>query len=251
MITNDFRANVLVTRPSHQSAVLCQQLKAAQLQPICFPTIEITPAVISQQQLEQLQSCGDVDYIIFISSNAAWQADALLKQQWPALKSIVAIGPKTAETLTKLALQPQIIAEKPFTSERLLERFPNQLHGYSCLIISGEGGRTHLTDELQQRGMTINRIDVYKRNKPNNAVNELTENLQYITVTSQLALENLFAMLPNRTKELKQNSTFVVFSQRIADFAKTLDCQHILVCSEASDQGLVTAIVNSTRRSSF
>jgi len=106
-------------------------------------------------------------------------------------------------------------------------------------------------DELQQRGMTINRIDAYKRNKPSSGVNELTENLQYITVTSQLALENLFTMLPNRTKELKQNSTFVVFSQRIANFAKALDCQHILVCSEASDQGLVTAIVNSTARSSF
>jgi len=253
MTTNDLHANVLVTRPSHQSSILCQLLSAKGLQPICFPTIEIIPATLSPKQLEQLQSCGQVDYVIFISSNAAWQADSLLKHQWLALKTVVAIGPKTAETLTGLTLQPHIVAEKPFNSERLLDCFQNQLRGSNCLIITGEGGRTHLADELQNRGMIVNSIDVYKRDKPSSTANEPPANLQYITVTSQLALENLFAMLPKRTKDLKQNSIFAVFSQRIADFAKALGCQHILVCSEASDQGLVSAIVNSasTADSSF
>lgn len=245
MPTNETCPHVLVTRPSHQASALCDELVAHNFQPICFPTIQIASTENRQHAIEQLQTSNQANYIIFISANAVWQADCLLNKQWPALKTVVAIGPKTATALEEIGLAPSIIATRPFNSERLLSLFPPALKNLSCLIVTGEGGRTYLAEQLQQRGMTVNSLNVYKRIQPTQPVTPPKQAPAYITVTSQLALENLFAMLPSQANALKQNSTFVALSQRIADYARTLNCQKILVSEEASDSGLVSTIINS------
>ena len=175
----------------------------------------------------------------------------MLSAQWPALKTIVAMGPKTAQTLTDVGQHPSIIAGKPYSSESLLDAFPHKLNNQSCLIVKGKGGQTTLSDELRKRDMFVDSVNVYKRNMPAHNLNNPTETLHYITITSQLALENLFAMLPELSCKLKQESTFVVLSQRIANYAKQIGCQHISTSTEASEIGLVSAIKNSTKQLSF
>jgi uroporphyrinogen-III synthase len=58
-------------------------------------------------------------------------------------------------------------------------------------------------------------------------------------------------MLPELSNQLKQESTFVVLSRRIANHAKQNGCQHILISTEASDFGLLSAIKNSANHPSF
>jgi len=240
---------VLVTRPTHQSVNLCALLTAEGFSPISYPTIEIQPVDSTPQAINTLQHCNDYDYLIFVSANAVLQADFLINHRWQLTHTtIVAIGPKTADTLQTIGLNPHIISAKPFSSERLLGQLPNELKQTKGLIIKGQDGRTLLAEQLRKRGMTVDCVDVYKRVLPNNygALNIKTP--PYITITSQLALDNLFLMLPQQMTELKQRRTFIVFSQRIARYAESLDCQHILISQEASDIGLVLAITHAKKR---
>ncbi|PHS72936.1 MAG: uroporphyrinogen-III synthase [Cycloclasticus sp.] len=248
MPTNDASINVLVTRPQHQSAVLCGQLLDNGFQPIPFPVIDIQPVANPQAALGKLQDVNVVDYLIFVSANAAIQANKLLQKNWPDITGqIIAIGPKTADTLTKIGLQPHIVAPTPFNSEQLLEQLPKQLIGQTSLIIKGEGGRAFLAEQLLKCGMQVISVDVYTRKKPSDSALNSRLALHYITITSQLALDNLFELLPNQSTSIKSTSTFVVFSTRIADYAKKLGCQRILVSSDASDSGLVACIVDANQ----
>lgn len=240
---------VLVTRPEHQSANLCAMLSAEGFLPTCYPTIEIQPIDNPSPAIRELQDSNDYDYLIFVSANAVLQADQLINHQWPQHRAnIVAIGPKTAGTLQKISLKPTIISAKPFNSEHLLAQFPDELKQKKGLLIKGKNGRTLLAETLRKRGMLVNCVDVYQRALPSNYGHLDTKIPFYITITSQLALDNLFLMLPKQTGELKQRCHFVVFSQRIAHYAESLGCQQISLSQEASDQGLVSAITHATKR---
>jgi len=241
--------SVLVTRPAPQAKQLCEQLTAEGFRPICYPTIATQAVDEPTQATAILQASHDADYLIFVSANAVLQANLLLNSQWPKNDaSVVAIGPKTAEALKKIDLPVTISADKPFSSEQLLEKFPDELKAKKALIIKGEGGRTLLAEQLQQRGMNVSTVDVYKRVLPRKHDFKLLELPHYITITSQLALDNLFVLAQLTAKQLKQHSTFVVFSQRIARHAKNLGCQHVISCEEASDFGLISAITQAEKR---
>jgi uroporphyrinogen-III synthase len=249
MQTNEPITNVLVTRPAHQSTNLCQRLGGQGFQAIRFPTIEIQAIADQPFVRRKLQRSGEYDYLFFVSANAVLRADKLIDQPWSQSDvTVVAIGPQTAATLNSISLTPSIVADKPFDSERLLRQLPELLTGKRALIIKGEGGRDLLSEQLRQRGMRVDHADVYKRGLPKNSSDISNQPLHYITITSQLALENLFLLLQPWLNELKQQSIFVVFSQRIAERAKALGCQQVLISPEASDSGLISAIVESSQR---
>ena len=251
MPTNDRSTRVLVTRPASQAFNLSEQLSAAGLTPIPYPSIEIQTIDADPRARQQLSQLAEQDYLIFTSANAVSHADQLLKRHWPKLPNqLVAIGPKTADNLRRIGLTPSIIAQAPFTSESLLDKFPVQLDAKTATLIKGEGGRSFLADQLRQRGLALQSIDVYRRGRP-----EYTalpdETLDYITISSQLALSNLFALLPTRAEQLKQHCHFIVFSQRIAEYAQSLGCQHVDASPEASDEGLVSTILRIEKAHEF
>jgi len=235
---------VLVTRPAHQADNLCQLLTHNGATPLRFPTIAIQAPKNPAVAISKLQVLEHYDFLIFISFNAVIQANELMPKPWPKDKTIVAIGPSTAKALESIGLTPSITATKPFNSEQLLAQFPANIQQNKCLIIKGEGGREMLAKHLVQQGMLVDSVDVYKRTKP--AIGQpLAEAPAFITITSQLALKNLFLLLPQQANQFKQQSVFILFSRRIADYAKEQGCQHTIYCQEASDSGLVDAIKNT------
>lgn len=240
------KPTVLVTRPAHQSDNLCKLLINSGFKPLRFPTIEIQ-TTNNSEAVTQLQLTDDYDFLIFISVNAVIEAHKL-GVPWPKNKTIIAIGPETAHALKSIHLLPTITSKKPFSSEQLLAQFLPCSDKKKALIIKGEGGRGLLADALLQRGLTVNTVDVYKRGQPT-PTNTPIAIPEFITITSQLALENLFLLLPQQVNALKQYSTFVLFSKRIADYAKKQSCRHTIYSEEASDFSLVFAIINDKNRS--
>jgi len=231
----------LVTRPAHQSDNLCQLLTDNGVTPLRFPTIEIQAAKKTATAISKLQALESYDFLIFISLNAVIQANKLMTKAWPKDSIIVAIGPSTANELESIGLTPSITATKPFNSEQLFAQFPQDIQQKKCLIIKGEGGRKVLAEHLVRQGMAVDTVDVYKRATPTLNIPSI-ETPSYVTITSQLALKNLFLLLPQQANELKQKSIFILFSQRIADYAKEQGCQQTICCQEASDSSLVNAI---------
>lgn len=251
MPINDRKINVLVTRPARQALSLCQKLSAANLTPVSYPTIDIQPVSKPAHATQQLADIGHKDYLIFSSQNAVAHADLLLNKHWPALpNTLVAIGPKTAIALAAIHLPPTIVAQKPFNSEALLKQFQQTLDGKTGAIVKGEGGRPFLANQLQKRGLSLINIDVYRRCLPQHST-DLNSPIKYITITSQLALDNLFSMQQARAELFKQQACFITFSQRIAAYALTLGCQHVHTCPEASDDSLVNSILHIEKAGEF
>lgn len=251
MTTTKSSINVLVTRPAQQALNLSDRLAAAGFNAIGYPSIEIQALNETAVAQQALQKIDRKDYLIFVSSNAVIHANLLLNKQWPKLtSSIVAIGPKTAETLKTIGLQANIIASKPFSSESLLKQLQAKLEHQSAAIIKGEGGRPLLAAQLTKRGVSVLNIDVYKRGKPK-ARSFPKQTLHYITITSQLALSNLLQLAAHDGIQLKQHSCFIVYSPRIAEYARQLGCQHIHTCSEASDTSLIGSIKDVEKAKDF
>jgi uroporphyrinogen-III synthase len=237
---------VLVTRPSGQSEGLCKRILDAGFKPIRFPTIEIVDIKNPASARESLTHLSHHHYIIFTSVNAVTYADKTLNGQWQTGDSkLVAIGPRTRQALKRKGLSADITAEPPFSSEQLLSNFPPTLEGKNCLILKGEEGRTFLSSSLRQRGANVQAIDVYRRTLPQGNTAFPTEHLDFVTVTSQLSLENFFALCPINSQEFKENTCFVVFSERLANAVRTMGCKLILVSEQASDESLVSTIVQA------
>ncbi len=249
MPTHDPKKNVLVTRPVEQTANLSALLKEAGFQPILYPAIGIFPAPNPGSAQQVLSNLPFYDYVIFISPNAALQADMLLQQKWPPLgaTTLIAIGPKTATTLNQLGQAPLIIANKPFNSEALLDQLPTPAKQLRCLIVKGQGGRQFLADQLKKKGMHVSTLDAYSRGLPQPPQPLPTEAIHYVTITSQLALDNLCQLIPEKIKNLQQQATFIFYSQRIANYASQRGCHQCLVSHEASDAGLVLALLNAKK----
>ena len=246
---NSPRNHVLVTRPAHQSQQLCELLVDAGFKPITFPTIDIVPLPLDHNKKNILENINIFDFVLFISTNAVHQVIAY-KTLWPSDNTrYIAIGPKTAEALVDgLAITPDFISPKPFSSEQLMTQLPSQLTDKHILIIKGEGGRDFLADELKNKGMIVETLDTYRRSLPTNIVPNLKHfEITYITITSILALKNLTLLLQDDFSTMSKRCVFVLFSKRIEHYAKQIGCAHTIVANNADNDSLVQAIKQSTQ----
>ncbi|MHC4093765.1 MAG: bifunctional uroporphyrinogen-III C-methyltransferase/uroporphyrinogen-III synthase, partial [Planctomycetota bacterium] len=112
-----FGQRILVTRPWHQSAVLAGRLTALGAEVIEAPTVAIEPLPDYDAVDEALRRLATYDWLVLTSANGV---DALaerlrhLQMDARALASvrIAAIGPATAERLSKLFIEPDLIPEE-------------------------------------------------------------------------------------------------------------------------------------------
>jgi len=244
---NSPRNHVLVTRPAHQSQQLCELLVDAGFKPITFPTIDIVPLPLEHNKKHALENLSTFDYVLFISANAVHQAAAYEITWQNDNTRYIAIGPKTAEVMSGIGITPDFISSKPFSSEQLMSQLPSKLADKRILIIKGEGGRDFLANELKNKGMLVETLDVYQRCMPVNSAPDLKHTgVDFITITSKLALKNLALMLRDDFSTMSKHCVFVLFSERIEQYAKQIGCTHTIVSNNADNDSLVRAIKQST-----
>jgi uroporphyrinogen-III synthase len=264
---------VLVTRPEHQAQKFIQLLQSLGADTIAFPSIEIHP-IVSSPALEEAAKLFDEAYlVIFISANAVENGVKWLDNSLKSLKNtkIAAIGESTKKALQQHGLKVDFTPERAFNSTALLE-----LEAFSCarisgrriLIIKGEGGRKLLQDTLVSRGAIIHLANVYQRRVPDADIQPLLElwskkHIQWITVTSNAALKNLYYMVIERgiiepdiiEPELAQQAQtwlcqtqLLVPSQRCQQLAQQLGFTQILRAQSATDAAMLEAIKRSAQR---
>jgi len=237
--------NILVTRPAHQAEPLIKKLKENGFQAIKCPTIVIEPVTDSQPALKKLLRIANYNLLVFTSVNAVHNANRLLNGQWPKTKAqIFAIGPKTQQALAEVNIDTSRCATPPFNSEQLLDKITNTGDSQSCLIIKGLGGRKYLAESLKDIGFHVENADVYQRCLPKKPLQTLPLELLYITITSRLALDNLFLLYPDLSSSFKKNSHFITLSERIANHASTAGCEKVCFAKQATDDGLLSVLLS-------
>ena len=241
---------VLVTRPADTAKGLVQQLKQIQAIPELFPTLEILPTLHQAELKRAVAELQAVDMAIFISRAAVQFGMKAIKQRWHPLPTIqwAAIGPSTANVLAKQVNQSIIFPpEPPYETESLLALAPFQtIRGKKMVIFRGNGGRELLSQILQERGATVEYVEVYRRVLPTfDVVEKLTLLRQHppelIVTTSAQCLNNLLSLVGSQEKWVKE-IPIVVVGLRMYELANKLEFKRPILAPSADDTSIIKVI---------
>lgn len=226
---------VLVTRPAHQAALLCNAIAKFNGEVMHLPVLDI-------RSREVVPANNRYDLIIFVSANAVTHGINLLNQL--AEKPLIAvIGKATASTLQAAGIEAAITAPLPFNSEALLQHEAMQSPPESILLIKGVGGRDLLRDSLISRGAKVEVADVYERvianidEKVRHSLHQALSDkaINAITITSTDIAQALTSMLDQPDVELIHACTVVAGSKRIADQLPSLGWHGEIIVSDSPD----------------
>lgn len=245
---------VLLVRPEQPRDAFVDKLVGIGAQVFRYPVMEILP-VSSGQPMEAIKSqIMDFDHYqiaIFISRNAARFGLAWLDDYWPMLPVGVryyAVGQSTGALLR----EHQIVVETPvetYDTEGLLALPSLQaVAGEKVLIFAGKGGRGTLAETLRQRGARVDRCELYERSGSSRFADEINALLMQAKVDVVVAhsgelLEQLFATVDVSNRHQLQTLPVLVPGQRVADLAKDLGCQKVLMANSALPDDMVSTIL--------
>jgi len=245
------KPRLLVTRPAAQSARLCALLETAGYEAIRLPAIEILDPV----NLYELEAVSDeldsYDLAVFVSVNAVQKGVEFVldRREWPEQTGIATVGARSAEALLPYGLSTDYVPEHQFNSEALLALDELQdMTGQRVIIFRGNGGREYLHDTLTDRGAEVDYVEAYRRACPVVDAAAMLELLQpgyldFITVTSNETLQNLFDMAGAAGQPLLCEASLVVVSQRQSMLARQLGFKREpLLAANASDAAIVAAV---------
>lgn len=236
---------------------MCVLIEQQGWEAIRFPLIEIQASSISAQEQMRLHNLDQYQLVFFISANAVNFALPLFNGKMEQLQKTVciAVGKASYTALKAYGIKQVLVPEQGFNSEAILAMAEVQdLHGQSCLIIRGAGGRGFLADSLRERGARVHYLQVYQRAMPmvdSHLLNAyIRQNaLAAILIYSGDALKNLLQML---TKEKLNknllNTPIVVISPRVRDLARNIGFKNIIIAAEASDAAMMNALLNGEER---
>ncbi len=134
------------------------------------------------------------------------------------------------------------------TSEGLLA-LPSlqQVNGKKILIVCGEGGRDLLADSLQQRGATVTRCELYRREAETGqrqAIVSLIKQRQIdvIVAHSGEMIANLQRLVAKDCREKLFSTPILVPSARVALLAQQAGFHDIVESDSAMAEAMVSAI---------
>lgn len=247
MTANLGGARILVTRPAAQAEPLCRMIEQANGLAIRFPLLEIAAAEIDPHRLEHAFAA---DWWIFTSKNAVDFALQAFDGKMTGLcvTRIAAVGGGTAACLTEAGLSVDCVPASEFSSEGLLaEAAMHDVAGKRCLIVRGVGGREKLAQTLQQRGASVQYLEVYRRLPPPTDNGELKTLLRHggldaLTITSEEALRNLTTLLHGESLELARKLPLVTVSERIRRAAEELRFEIVAISRQATDAAILETL---------
>jgi uroporphyrinogen-III synthase len=248
---------IVVTRPTAQAARLIKALEDAGATVIHFPVIEITAPPDQDKLREQAKQLNTYDMAIFISRNAVIYGSALIRQTaWPASIQIAAIGEGTAQQLHEQGMTVDIVANGIANSESLLntESMEN-VAGKRILIFRGNGGKEKLADNLLKRGATVDYLECYERNRPNNNTEILSElwrrkAMNGIILTSSEGLKNLYDMVKKEDFVHLNTTPLYVISSTMVELCGKLGYKltPVLMPSAANEDVMQSLLNNCTTK---
>lgn len=242
---------IVVTRPLAQAGPMAEAIAALGGQALIFPLLEISPAADPQPLRDAAARLGDYALAIFISPNAVAYSLPILRQYgpWPSALLPAAVGQGTVKALAAEGIDGCIAPSERFDSEALLTLpalAASQVAGRRIAIFRGDGGRELLADTLRERGAMVDCIPCYRRSGPGVGVTPLLSawrqgHLDALTVSSSEGLRYLVDLLDAEGKAFLAATPVFVPHARIAENARALGLQQVLLTAPA-DAGILAAL---------
>ena len=169
---------ILVTRASHQAGKLSEALRAAGVEPVEVPVLEIQPPTSYDPLDQALRNLFSYDWVILTSANTVRvivERAAVLKIPLRGLSShIAAIGQATAEAAQHAGLHVTLTPES-YVAESMVAALSSRVQGKRVLLARAAIARDIIPDALRSAGANVNVVDAYRNGIPSSAPEQLRE----------------------------------------------------------------------------
>ncbi len=210
------------------------------------PMLEISALSLTDEQIHTVLS---VDALFYVSQYAVTSLYSQIASDKLADKIHIAIGTKTADTLSGVGVTPTFVTKPPFNSESLLADSDFQSLNFKHLaLISGQKGRKLLEKTLGEQGKKVSRIITYQRDKCDVSREFMVEFINTYKINSiMLTSCEIVEAVANQLKQgIAQNLWHVpafALSQRIADYAEKIGFTQVIVVETANQGALYDKIM--------
>ena len=222
-----------MTRPAGRAERLASLLEQAGARAVRFPAIDIEP--VAERPGPALER---FDLVVFVSPTAVQCA---LGQTESRDFRAAGVGAGTKRELQAHGVQHVLAPQEGADSEALLGLPELQRpHGKRILIVRGEGGRELLADALAARGAVVEHFECYRRVAPRTDPAFLIAawdagEIDAVTVSSSLALENLLAILGRG--RLGGRPLFANHA-RVAERAREASIENVIVAGPGDEEAV-------------
>jgi uroporphyrinogen III methyltransferase / synthase len=248
----------MVTRPEDPHDPLAKQLRQLGVEVFLQPAIRIGPPPDWRPVDAALARLDQFDWLVFSSVNGVRClldrmnnakgdsprfADTKIGTVPIFRAKLAAIGPGTAEELTRYQLHADIMPEQ-FRAESLADALVHEAPGRRFLLIRASRGRELLAQRLSDAGAAVEQIVVYSSTdveRPNTTVEALLRagQIDWITVTSSSIARSLARLFGEDLRRAKLASISPLTSGVLADLGYNPAAE----ATEYSVAGLVASIV--------
>lgn len=249
-----FGKRVLVTRPRQQAGDLAERLVQLGAVPYVLPAVEIRPPADWHPVDHALQRLQDYQWLVFTSANGVTALLERLLARGGDLRrlggvKLAAIGPKTAETLSRYHLKADLVPAK-FQSEDLAARLLEQIRpGERVLLARADRGRELLREELS-RHCRVEQVAVYSQVDAIRADDPVLDHVRrgeidFITLTSSNIARALIAGLDATSRgRLEAGETrLVTISPVTSAEVRALGLQVAAEATVATTEGMIDALI--------
>jgi uroporphyrinogen III methyltransferase/synthase len=243
-----FGQRILVTRPAHQAADLAEPLAELGASIVLQPAIEIRPPADWSPVDRAIEALDRFDWLVFSSGNGVRHLLGRLPAVGRDLRAlgrikIAAIGPGTADELSRFHLQPDIVPDE-FRAESLAECLASGAAGTRFLLIRASRGREILAEELTKAGGSVEQVIVYesvdvKSPQPEMAEQMAAGKIDWTTVTSSAIARSLVRLFGESLRKTKLVSISPITSATLRE----LGHEPAAEAREYTMPGVVAALV--------
>jgi len=203
-----FGKRILVTRAANQAGEFSQRLLELGAEPVLCPMIEIVPPDSYFDLDAAIERLAETDYLVLTSVNAV---DAFMHRLAALGKDVrqlchvrlVAVGPKTAESMIKFGLKADMMPGD-FRAEGIISLLRDQVAGKRILYPKAERARDVIPEQLTEAGGIVDAPIAYRSIVPPGSAPRLeavlADGLDLMTFSASSTVSNLMALLDTENK---------------------------------------------------
>ena len=235
---------IILTRPAGYNDSLAEKLITAGYRVLERPLLSIEPMALDDAAKQRVMDLDRYHVAVFVSRNAVTHCMGHLQHywpQWPAQLAWCAMGQRTAEDLRAFDIQA-IFPEKQ-GAVGLIETM-DWSDVSKVLVVRGRGGLETFHDELNDRAIQVDYLEVYQRiaRLQKSLAKEMVDlQFEVVILNSGEALASLVESLDG---DLLGKLKAIVPTQRIAELARYSGLNDLLVSGSVSDDAVLTALAS-------